>query len=260
MDHREIGALWNGNADAWSDLSRAGYNVSRDLILNPAFFAMLPEVPGLRGLDIGCGNGDNTRLVAERGARMTGLDIAPRFIEIARATEAADPRGIAYHCASAVELPFDDDAFDFAVAFMSLMDVPEFDRALAEAHRVIRPGGFLQFSITHPCCDVPLRRKIRDEEGTPIAFTLGGYFAGSTFQVNEWLFGAAPAEVKVHYPKFRQAFLHHTLSEWLNALIRLRFTLEEVVEPAIAPALLDRYPDEIDSWVWPYFMIFRCRK
>lgn len=260
MDHQQIGELWNGNAEAWSALSRAGYNVSRDVILNPAFFAMLPDVTGLRGVDIGCGNGDNTRLVAERGARMTGVDIAPRFIEIARETEAADPRGIDYHCASAVDLPFPDGVFDFAVAFMSLMDVPELECVLAEAYRVIRPGGFLQFSITHPCSDVPHRRKVRNADSEAIAFELGGYFAGSTFQINTWHFGAAPSEARAPYPPFRQAFLHHTLSEWLNTLLHVGFSLERMEEPHPDPDTLARHPAEYDAVIWPYFLQMRCRK
>jgi hypothetical protein len=46
---------------AWAKLSRLGYNVSRDEITMPAFLALLPEVSGLAGLDIGCGEGHGTR-------------------------------------------------------------------------------------------------------------------------------------------------------------------------------------------------------
>src|SRR5512136_1908882 len=99
MDHREAGRYWDGNAQAWSELSRAGYNTSRDRVLNPCFLEMLPDVQGLTGLDIGCGDGDNTRLVAKRGASMTGLDIAPRFVAIAQQTERAAPLGVRYLCA-----------------------------------------------------------------------------------------------------------------------------------------------------------------
>ncbi len=260
MNHHEAGRYWDGNAEAWSKLSRAGYNTSRDRVLNPCFFEMLPRVHGLTGLDIGCGDGDNTRLVANRGASMTGLDIAPRFISIAQQTERADPIDVRYLCASAVELPFPDESFDFAVAFASLMDVPEFARAIAEAHRVIRPGGFLQFSITHPCCDVPHRRKVRNEEGEPIAMELGGYFAGSSGAVLEWIFGAAPPEERAKYPLFRQPQLHQTLSEWLNTLAAVGFRVERAEEPRASEAVVSQFPEEKDTRVWPYFLVMRCRK
>jgi ubiquinone/menaquinone biosynthesis C-methylase UbiE len=61
--------------------------------------------------------------------------------------EAEEPLGINYYIASAVELPFPGKTFDFATGFMSFMDIPEIDRVLAKAYRVLKPGGFLQFSI-----------------------------------------------------------------------------------------------------------------
>src|SRR6266540_3446140 len=123
MDHEEVGRLWNTNADAWTTLARAGYDVYRDYLNTPAFFAMLPDVEGLVGLDIGCGEGYNTRLLAKRGARVTAIDIAEVFIAHAQATEKETPLAIDYQVASAVDLLFPDATFDFATAFMSLMDV-----------------------------------------------------------------------------------------------------------------------------------------
>jgi len=157
MDHLIAGDYWNANAEAWTKLARAGYDTYRDHLNTPAFLAMLPPVAGLEGLDIGCGEGHNTRLIALRGARMTGLDIAEVFIRHARAEEQRAPLGITYHHASAVELPYKDGSFDFAVGCMSLMDIPETARAVEEAFRVLRPGGWLQFSILHPCFNPPHR-------------------------------------------------------------------------------------------------------
>ena len=55
MDHEEVGLYWNGNAEVWAKLARAGYDVYRDHFKTPAFFTLLPDVTGLAGLDIGCG-------------------------------------------------------------------------------------------------------------------------------------------------------------------------------------------------------------
>ena len=65
MDHRQVGRYWDGNAEAWTWLARAGYDYYRNQLNTPAFFDMLPEVAGLSGLDIGCGEGYNTRLLAD---------------------------------------------------------------------------------------------------------------------------------------------------------------------------------------------------
>src|SRR5262245_60901487 len=84
MDHQEAGRFWNANAGAWTKLARAGYDVYRDFLNTPAFFDLLPNVVGLVGLDIGCGEGHNTRLLARRGARVTAIDIAEDFVAWAR--------------------------------------------------------------------------------------------------------------------------------------------------------------------------------
>src|SRR5881409_939155 len=112
MDHEEVGRIWNLNADAWTKLARAGYDVYRDYLNTPAFFALLPDVTGLAGLDIGCGEGHNTRLLAKRGAKMTAVDISERFLAHALQAERDEPLGIDYRLASAVALPFPDSSFD----------------------------------------------------------------------------------------------------------------------------------------------------
>jgi len=69
------------------------------------------EVKGLAGLDIGCGEGHNTRLLAHRGATVTAVDIAAGLIAYAQQAEAAEPLGIAYRVASAVAFSFPDATF-----------------------------------------------------------------------------------------------------------------------------------------------------
>jgi len=260
MNHREVGRLWNENAEAWTALARAGYDVYRDHLNTPAFFEMLPDVAGRRGLDIGCGEGSNTRLLARRGAQVMAVDIAETFIAHALAEEEREPLGIEYRVASAVALPFAEASFDFAVAFMSMMDIPEYDKALAEASRVVRPGGFLQFSITHPCTDAPHRRNLRDAGRKTYALEVGGYFAGTPDRVDEWLFGAAPPEVRKQYRPFRVPRFHHTLSDWLNAILRAGFRLEESREPRASDETVRRCPGIQDTQVMPYFLHLRCRK
>lgn len=122
MTHVEAGQYWNRNAEAWTVLTRAGYDVYRDHLNTPAFLAMLPDIHGLVGLDIGCGEGHNTRLLAARGVRMSAIDIAETFINHAMQHEVENPLGISYQVASAVELPFPDGSFDFTTSFMCLMD------------------------------------------------------------------------------------------------------------------------------------------
>jgi ubiquinone/menaquinone biosynthesis C-methylase UbiE len=260
MDHEEAGRLWNGNADAWTKLARAGFDVYRDHLNTPAFFALLPDVTGLTGIDIGCGEGHNTRLLARRGARVTGIDIAEAFIAHSRKAEAAEPLGIEYHVASAVDIPFAAGSFDFAAGFMSFMDVPETDRVLAESFRVLRPGGFLQFSICHPCFDTPHRRNRRDAAGRTFAIEVGDYFRNLEGEVTEWLFSAAPHEAKAGLPQFRTPRFTRTLSQWMNLLIDTGFQLERLAEPRPSDAAVRECPALQDAQVVSYFLHVRARK
>jgi hypothetical protein len=61
MNHEEAGRYWNANAEAWTTLARAGYDIYRDFLNTPAFFEILPDVTRLHGIDIGCGEGYDTR-------------------------------------------------------------------------------------------------------------------------------------------------------------------------------------------------------
>jgi len=260
MDHREVGRMWDANAEAWTKLAREGYDVYRDYLNTPAFLAMLPDVSSLSGLDIGCGEGHNTRLLARQGARMTGIDISEKFIDYARQSEVAERLGIDYQVASAVELPFKDGSFDFATAFMSLMDIPENDLALVEARRTLKAGGFLQFSICHPCSTTPHRRNLRDANGRTYALELGGYFDRMDGQIEEWLFGAAPREAKEGLRPFRVPRFHRTVSEWLNAAYEAGFVVERIEEPRADDDAVARCPDMQDTQVMPYFLHVRCRR
>ena len=260
MDHEEAGRYWDENAEAWTALSRAGYDVYRDYLNTPAFFEMLPDVDGSAGLDIGCGEGHNTRLLAKRGAKIAAVDISQVFISHAREHEQKESLDVDYRVASAVELPFADQSFDFATGFMSFMDIPETDRVVAEAYRILRPGGFLQFSIEHPCYVTPHRKNLRDDNGVTYALEVGGYFNNPDGDVAEWIFGAAPSELLKTLPKFKTPKFTRTISEWLNLLIQTGFLLEKVREPRPSDETARECPDMQDAQVVAYFLYIRVRK
>lgn len=260
MDHREVGRFWNENAETWTHLARLGYDVYRDFLNTPAFFEMLPPITGLTGLDLGCGEGHNTRLLARRGAKVTAIDIAEVFLRYAMEEEKRERLGIEYVLGSAVELPFADESFDFAVGFMSLMDIPEVEEVLAEAIRVLKPNGFLQFSIEHPCFATPHRRKVRDDQGRTLAVEVGGYFSDRDGEIEEWLFGSAPMKLRQSLPKFRIPRFRKSLSEWLNLVLKSGFVLEAFQEPYPDERVIEECPKLQDAQIVAYFLHIRARK
>jgi ubiquinone/menaquinone biosynthesis C-methylase UbiE len=260
MDYREVGKFWNQNAENWTALVRMGADVYRDQINTPAFLSIMPPVTGLRGLDIGCGEGYNTRLLAAMGAAISAIDIADVFIRHASTHPDQATRPIGYQLASATHLPHNENSFEFATAFMSLMDVPDQHLAVAEAFRVLKPGGWFQFSITHPCYFTAKWEWILDENGKRRAYGCSDYFIPSDGEIEEWIFSGAPKELRESLPKFRIPRFTRTLSSWLNLLLGTGFLLEKFVEPTADDKTIERWPHVADTRIVPYFLIIRCRK
>lgn len=260
MDAQTVAEHWERNAETWTKYSRAGYDRYRDALNTPAFLDMLPEIAGLRGLDLGCGEGTNTRAVAEMGADMTGLDIAPTFLAHARATEASDPRGITYVLGDGLTLPFAENSFDFVTAFMSMMDMSDQQGVLREVNRVIVPGGFLQFSILHPCFVPPRRRNIRNARGEPIAVEVADYFRETDGEVETWLFSSIPEEERRQEKPFTIPRFHRTLSSWVGMIVDAGLIIEAFGEPMASAEIAAAEPVVADTRVAPIFLHVRARK
>lgn len=259
MNEEEVRRYWNENAPAWTILSRAGYDLYRNHLNTPAFLENLPAIDKLYGIDIGCGEGSNTRLLAARGARMAAIDIAEAFILAALEKQKETNLNIHYQVASASNLPFPDEVFDFATAFMSFMDMPQIERVLQEVFRVLKPKGFLQFSIAHPCFNTPYRKNLRNATGKTYAIEVGDYFKEVNGTLDEWLFKAPPA-LNYNFPKFKIPRFTKILSQWVNLLIQAGFILEMMLEPFPDDEAIARHPELQDAQVVAYFLHIRCRK
>lgn len=257
---RSVSDHWEANADTWTQLARAGYDIYRDALHTPAFLEMLPEIQGLNGLDVGCGEGANTRLLARVGAKMTAIDIAPTFIRYATEYEEKEPLGIDYLTADALHLPFNNAQFDFASAFMSMMDMPQQGDVLKEVFRILKPQGFFQFTILHPCFVPPQRKNIRDENGKTVAVQVADYFANIDGNLETWLFSSVPQAERAQYKPFNIPRFHRTLSEWIGMITAAGFTLEASVEPMASEELAAREEVVADTRVTPIAWIIRLRK
>lgn len=95
-----------------------------------------------RVLEVAVGTGLNLAFYAP-GADVTGVDLSPEMLQIARRRAAELGRNLELREGDAHDLPFDDESFDSVVATYSLCNIPDPSRAVAEMRRVLRPGGRL---------------------------------------------------------------------------------------------------------------------
>ena len=103
---------------------------------------------GQAALDLCCGTGDITEALARTGAPTTGLDFSPQMLAIAaqrlqRRTPRTPGPAPVYLEGDAQQLPFPDNSFDAVTIGYGLRNLTQWERGLAEMHRVARPGGRL---------------------------------------------------------------------------------------------------------------------
>ncbi|MEX0915136.1 MAG: class I SAM-dependent methyltransferase [Wenzhouxiangellaceae bacterium] len=101
-------------------------------------------VGGLEVLDCACGEGYGSRILADAAKSVTGVDIDAATIDHARRRYAT--ADVEFECASALELPFENDHFDAVVSFETLEHLTEHDELMREFRRVLKPEGFLLMS------------------------------------------------------------------------------------------------------------------
>jgi len=115
------------------------------------FLGWLASQPGLRWLDVGCGNGAFTEMLVERCAPASVQGIDPSEEQLAFARTRPALHIARFHKGDAMALPFPDDSFDAAVMPLVIFFVPDPARGVAEMARVVRPGG----TVTAYAWDMP---------------------------------------------------------------------------------------------------------
>jgi SAM-dependent methyltransferase len=197
------------------DVETNGYNAGIEF---PGTAGLMPDVDGKRVLDAGCGTGNYAEWLCDEGAEVVGVDASEAMLE--HAIERVGDRAEFHRANLEASLDFAaDEAFDGIVSALVLDDLEDWRGVFAEFYRLLEPGGFVVFSVSHPFNEYPL-----DGEAN--------YFEVER-QVKEW---------SVEVPYYRRP-----LAGILNPLLEAGLRLDEIAEPQPTKVFEEMRPDKYEK-------------
>lgn len=211
----------------------------------PSLRAQLPELKGLRVLDLGCGFGWFCRWAQEQGAASVhGVDVSERMLERARA-ETADP-AVTYERADLESFAIAPGSIDLAYSSLAFHYIRDLAGLFTRIHAGLAPGGRFVFSVEHPLFTAPSRPGwVADKDGKR-TWPLDGYLDEGP-RVTDWL---APGVVKQH----------RTVATYLSLLTQAGFTLGWIDEWGPDAAQIAERPDWAAERDRPPFLLIACRR
>ncbi len=235
---------WDEFAPFWIERIRARGDISREGCLDEWMLREVGDVKGRDVIDLGCGEGRFSRMLAGRGARVTGVDLCETMV--AAAKEKSSTALETYAVGDMEDLgDVADSSYDLAVSYISLVDVFDHRRAIAETFRVLRTGG------RFVCCNLaPMvtagNMWVKYGDGTKLHFRLDNYLdeSGREMPMGGYVISNG----------------HRTLSNYLNAFIGAGFILEGIREPFPSEEQLRAFPANEDLLRVPLFIIYVMRK
>jgi SAM-dependent methyltransferase len=236
--------LWEQHAEWW----QAGFTEGADAEYEEQILPMAAEclAGGRRILDVGCGEGQISRLAASIGvATVVGVD--PTWAQLVTARARAG--GPTYARSGAATLPFRAATFDRAIACLVFEHIREVDEALTEVARVLEPGGQFALFLNHPLLQTPNSGWIDDQIlDPPEQYWRVGPYLVEDEEIDE-------VEKGVFLP-----FIHRPLSRYVNALAANGLVIDRMEEPAPPPGFLARADEYEAAATIPRLLLFLTHK
>lgn len=193
--------------------------------LDEATARLLGDVEGQAILEVGCGAGQCSRWLLDRGAHPVGVDLSIRQLQHSARLDDSTGLQVSVVCATATRLPFEDASFDHAFsAFGALPFVADVEPVMREVARVVRAGGRWVFAVSHP-----MKWTLPDDPSNAGLTVARSYFDRTPY-VEEDDHGT-PTYVEHH----------RTMGDWVRAVLATGFDLVDLTEP--------RWPEDLDR-VW----------
>jgi SAM-dependent methyltransferase len=240
-----ISKEWSDAAESWVDFVRQGKDYFRDELNTPGMLRLIGNVKGLEVLDVACGEGYNTRILARKGAKATGIDLSGKMIEHAKSQEKKDRLGIRYYVSDSADLSrFPAKCFDLVTCFMALMDIEDYQETIREIARVMKDDGRFIFSITHPCFEYSAKS---GEIETTVR-----YFGIRSERI--------PWRMERLLRPFETTSFHRTLTDYSNTLHKHGLLTRRLLEPKPTKKGPAKFPPLKQVLLRPHSIIFETVK
>jgi ubiquinone/menaquinone biosynthesis C-methylase UbiE len=220
---------WNAVASWYDDLLQPENDTYQKKVVLPNLMRLLAP-DGKRVIDIACGQGFFSEAALNAGAReVYGIDIAPELVEFAhkRIVPIAETQNkrAAFEVAPAHQITkAPAAAFDAGMIVLALQNIKEMPETLAEAARVLTPGGSLVIVLNHPAFRIPKASSWGFDEAAGVQYRRVDHY-GKPFSVAMEMNPGAPADEKIHTASF-----HRPLQDYFKALSKAGFSVTALEE------------------------------
>jgi SAM-dependent methyltransferase len=201
----------------------------------PAVLAALGEVDGLQVLDAGCGPGFYSAELTAAGATVAAFDASETMLDLARARTKGMVR--LDRAVLGEPMPYPDEEFDLIVCALAIHHASDRRAAFAEFYRVLKPGGKVVVSTSHPMLDW---------------LSAGGSYFATELKSDIWKLASGNQEVR---------YWREPLSAVCGAATDAGFLISKLIEPMPSSTMQDLYPREYALLnAEPWFLILNLVK
>lgn len=211
----------------------------------PTLRSMLPDLTGLRVVDLGCGFGWFARWAVSAGAAsVLGIDLSERMLERAGADTSDDRIAYQRQDLESVDLPA--AVFDLAYSSLALHYLADLGLILAKIHQSLVPAGVFVFSIEHPICTAPSRPEFVTDASGSVAWPVDQYLIEGP-RTTDWL---APG-VQKH---------HRTITSYVTGLHKAGLILDHLCEWGPSPEQIAEVPEWAIELERPQFLLVAAHR